>query len=221
MAVPNVGPRYITDHVVVTPNYRKHFAETIVQQKPYCVNGVTSDKTCLQCGSFTDAMFYNVMLKQTTCEKCKLDDEKYIDLDTVVHDMTDLTEWVPILRDSEHNLILQHKRTKKVGLSSINEDSQVFFISTDTRLDDVLNEIEVLAAEYRSKWSPLTFYNKPIYMYMNPTHSQVRHVITKDEYNSNTHFTLCTGERGDKSDEEDEGDESTNVNNHDDEPETL
>jgi len=166
--VVTIGPRHIKEHVTLSKEYRKNYKKRIsdTANVPDVVNGITYNGSCSDCGTVSDSVKYSTTYKLSICDKCKHDDEQLIELTDVEHNMTDMTEWIPIIRDFEHNLILQHKRTNAVGLSSSGTDGTLTYISIDNDLECVLDDIEKLAIEYSENWTPKTFYDTPIQTYM-------------------------------------------------------
>jgi hypothetical protein len=162
------GPRHISGHVVVSKEYRKYYNTQLANGSIMAnsINGVTTNRSCMECFEVKDTVKYSTTRGRSICADCKAENDKFIELDDVKHGMYDLTEWVPIIRDSEHNLILQHKSTKMVGLSSTDRKGHVAYATTDVELNDVLNTIEKQSIEYSEKWTHSTFYDMPISTYI-------------------------------------------------------
>lgn len=156
------GPRYIKNHVVLTKAYRTFYLEKLNAIKPVSLDGVSSH--CYTCQS-TDRLTYSTKRNITVCPLCQ-DGDDTIEMDDVKHPWGDLTEWVPILRDSEHNLVLQNKTTKQVGISTI-LDGKVTYTSLNGDIDTILDKLETLSDAYLDNWSPSTFYNMPIHKLQN------------------------------------------------------
>ena len=159
------GPRKIKDHVVLSKEYRRVYFEFL--ETPFSVDGVSLDGMCLSCPPLSPApcALYSKTRRMAVCMGCSakgLGDE-LVPLEDAPDDMGDLTESVPVIRDSEHNLILQSTKSDRIGLSSIDRFGQVSYISVDETLDSVLDAIDGASD---SCWSSDTFYNLPIRAYM-------------------------------------------------------
>lgn len=199
------GPRFIKDHIVVTKEYRKYYMDNRVE--PYSKNGINEDNACSYC-DVKENIKYSTTRSSSVCPKCANPDDELINIDDVKHDMVDLNKWIPIIRDSEHNLVYQSIDTKKMGLSSVGKYGRVSYISFDDDVDNVLDELVKLSNTYLDDWSHDTFYNLPIRTHMASIvdYIPIYQKVVKPEIpvveNKSGEGDECDSDEGDKSDNE-------------------
>ena len=153
----------VTGHVILTPEYQKFYLSML--PTPYSVNGVTLTSVCMHCDENENVKF-DPVANVTVCTSCSAFCDRLVPLkqptDFIIKD------WIPILRDSQHNRIYQHYKTKLLAASSTNAEGEESYITygPDVKLIPTIQLLNKLSKTYSSNWSQETFYNLPIRTFM-------------------------------------------------------